>query len=71
MSGATVFRPERPLDLAMIPETWLHYFNGPNAGFINLEVAQRESPWLFGAKAARLTQPTEPHDQPQNGTPKI
>ena len=36
------------LNLATIPETWIRYFNGPNAGFIDMELAKKEMPWLIG-----------------------
>ncbi len=29
-------------------ETWRRYYNGPNAGLIDVEVARREVPWLVG-----------------------
>jgi hypothetical protein len=32
-----------------MPETWRRYLNGPCAGFIDFETAQREMPWLVGA----------------------
>jgi hypothetical protein len=50
MSGqSALVRSARALDVSMVPETWLRYFNGPSAGFVDVETAQREMPWLFGA----------------------
>ncbi len=42
MSATIRPEPQRLLD------TWLRYYNGPNAGMIDVELARREVPWLVG-----------------------
>lgn len=36
------------LEEITILETWKRFYNGPNAGFINIEIARKEMPWLIG-----------------------
>lgn len=33
---------------AELAETWRRFYNGPNRGLIDVEVATREMPWLVG-----------------------
>ena len=35
-----------------IPETWRRFYNGPNAGLIDVELAHKEMPWLIGEGAS-------------------
>ena len=35
-----------------IPETWVRFYNGPNAGFVDVELARKEMPWLIGEGAS-------------------
>jgi hypothetical protein len=46
--------------LSNIPETWLHYLNGPNTGAIDVELARREMPWLAGISQQLTFQPGRP-----------
>lgn len=57
MTSANTFsiNSKMPLDASFIPETTIRYFNGPTAGFIDLESAQREFPWLVGGATICLT----------------
>jgi hypothetical protein len=35
-------------DAANVPEVWLRFLNGPEAGSIDGELARQEMPWLVG-----------------------
>ena len=48
VSSAT-FSPGMQLDDSLISETSLKFFNGPNAGYIDLKTAEHDMPWFFGA----------------------
>ena len=44
-----------------ISETWDKFYNGPNAGKIDVEAARREMPWLIGeAKSVTIRVSPEP-----------
>lgn len=47
-ASVVVFSIPRPLDISMIPETMVRFLNGPNAGMIDIDAAEREMPWLIG-----------------------
>lgn len=32
----------------VLPETWQRFYNGPNVGLIDVEIAAVEMPWLVG-----------------------
>lgn len=34
--------------LRELPETWKRYYNGPNVGLIDEQIAALEMPWLIG-----------------------
>jgi hypothetical protein len=42
-----------------LPETWRRFYNGPNAGLIDVEVASREMPWLVGVSPSGITLNTQ------------
>lgn len=45
----------KKLTIDMIPQTWIDYYNGPNAGLISIATAKKESPWLIsGAKIVTI-----------------
>jgi hypothetical protein len=46
-SGSYTFTLD-DMEISDIPQTWLHYLNGPNAGFIGVDWAREEMPWLVG-----------------------
>jgi hypothetical protein len=43
-----------------LPQTWLRYLNGPNAGFIDVELAKQEVPWLVGIPRRMTFRSAEP-----------
>jgi hypothetical protein len=56
-----LLRPSKELDQSMVPETWLRFFNGPNAGYIDMEEAAKEMPWLIGATVFTPASDPTPH----------
>jgi hypothetical protein len=54
LGDTTVFLSTEKIDEALIPETWIKFFNGPNAGMIDLETARRDMPWLVSADVMSL-----------------
>lgn len=32
-----------------LTETWQRFYNGPHAGRIDMDLAERDAPWLVGA----------------------
>lgn len=47
MTNASAISP-RALTIDIVPQTWIQYYNGPMAGFIDLNTAGREYPSVFG-----------------------
>jgi len=42
-----------------VSEVWNRFYNGPNAGLIDVEVARKEMPWLIGeGTSVQLSSPT-------------
>lgn len=37
----------------MIPKVWLDFYNGPQAGFISIESAAGDTPWLVGPASSK------------------
>lgn len=46
----------------MIPETWLRFYNGPNAGLVDVESAKREMPWILGVSPVVTLGPLATND---------
>jgi hypothetical protein len=47
-------------DAANLPEVWLRFLNGPEAGAIDSELARQEMPWLVGAPEHLTFRPGRP-----------
>jgi hypothetical protein len=52
--STTRYKVAAKLDKSLIPQTWITFFNGPNAGTINIESAKKEIPWLISGKMITL-----------------
>ena len=66
---SVVVGPSQPLDESLVPETWLRYFNGPNAGYIDLQAAASEMPWLMGASTLSVVPALNSHETGCDGLP--
>jgi hypothetical protein len=53
MNGSATFTH----DPGSVQQTWRQFYNGPNAGLIDVELARREMPGLIGEAATVVFNP--------------